>query len=383
MSAQARHLVEKHKPRSEPYGHGVSVSLQRNAAGYYVIRWTENGRRRSTKRKSFADAHELGRELSAALSGPGGHLRAVSGHSSALTIVDQYFASSTFNRLAPSTRAERKSLVRRCFSTIAIRYPSSQWGRAVDEMIELEICKGLAPTTIRKDFATLKAIGSWAQREELLDAHAVSYRIRPPKVVAKNMDDLPAEAEIQLVMDALQADYNPMIVKLAAFSGPRIGEILALTAADFDVEDGAFWITKQIGSDDKLRNETKNGSARRVWWPPLLDEEVKILVDETIARQGEKGRVFPYNRNQFEHAFTRARLKAGWTDSTGTLKWSFHDLRHFFCTWALSATGWGLDVADVSKLAGHHSPEFTYRVYVKSRPGIGARVRAAGKGPQV
>lgn len=379
MTTRAIQPVEKHKSRSESYGFGVSVSCQRNAAGYFVIRWTENGKRHSTKRKEFADAHELARGLASALSEPRSHLRAVSSHSSALTIVDDYLASPAFRSLADGTQKERKSFVRRRFAPIAVQHSAAHWARAVDETIEVEKADGLKASTIKKDFSVLRAIGSWAIQEGLLHPEATLYKAVRPKATRRDLDDLPTPAEIRKVAGALESRYDPLIVKIAAYCGPRIGELLALTADDFDLDESAITISKQIGSDNRPRAHTKNKQVRRIWWPEALDKDIAELVRQTRKARGAKGRVFPYNRHEWEHAFSRARLSAGWTRSDGKFRWTFHDLRHFFCTWALSPEGWGLEVADVSRLAGHHSPEFTYRTYVRSRPGLGARVRAAGK----
>lgn len=104
------------------------------------------------------------------------------------------------------------------------------------------------------------------------------------------------------------------------------------------------------------------------------------LVTKARARGGRSTRVFPYSRHQFEHQWIRARTASNRSSGeTETFRWRFHDLRHLFCSWALSKDRLDLAVADVSRLAGHHSPEFTYRTYVKPRPGLHERVRQAGR----
>ena len=54
-----------------------------------------------------------------------------------------------------------------------------------------------------------------------------------------------------------------------------------------------------------------------------------------------------FNRNVLKRAYTAV----GWRDSTGNGRWTWHSLRHVFCTTALFT--WKLDPTDVSCMAGH------------------------------
>jgi integrase len=253
------------------------------------------------------------------------------------------------------------------------------WGRAVDEALETSTADGLAAATIHRHFAELKAIGMWAVSARILPVECTSYRFKKPRRSHRDVDDLPTRQQIEAVAAALTAPYDPLIVRMAAYCGPRIGELLALTADDFDLDGHTIHITKQIDGDNQAVARVKSGRGRVVYWTELLDEDIRTLVITTRRERGRLARVFPYNRHQFEHEWTKARHKAGWTvPGSRKLRWRFHDLRHFYCSWALSKDGLDLGVADVSKIAGHFSPEFTYRTYVRSRPGLHERVRQAG-----
>lgn len=70
-----------------------------------------------------------------------------------------------------------------------------------------------------------------------------------------------------------------------------------------------------------------------------------------------------------------AYQESGWRDSRGAGGWTWHSLRHVFCTTALLA--WKLDVVDVSRLAGHSSHRITWEKYIGNTPGILSRARSA------
>ncbi|HXS67144.1 MAG TPA: hypothetical protein VN767_30165 [Streptosporangiaceae bacterium] len=73
----------------------------------------------------------------------------------------------------------------------------------------------------------------------------------------------------------------------------------------------------------------------------------------------------------------RAYLAAGWRDERGEGSWTWHSLRHVFCTTALFT--WKLDATDVSRMAGHSSYRITLDMYVGTTKGILDRAHAATK----
>ncbi len=90
----------------------------------------------------------------------------------------------------------------------------------------------------------------------------------------------------------------------------------------------------------------------------MIAIRVAEVRQEQAAGRNPEGVMFPtptgkywrssnFNRRVLKAAF----LVAGWRD--GAARWTWHSLRHVFCTTALST--WKLDVSDVSRLAGHSS----------------------------
>ena len=55
--------------------------------------------------------------------------------------------------------------------------------------------------------------------------------------------------------------------------------------------------------------------------------------------------------------------------------WTWHSLRHVFCTTALFT--WKLDATDVSRMAGHANYRITLDMYVGAAAGVLDRARTA------
>ena len=70
-----------------------------------------------------------------------------------------------------------------------------------------------------------------------------------------------------------------------------------------------------------------------------------------------------------------AYREAGWRDADGNGKWTWHSLRHVFCTTALFT--WKLDATDVSRMAGHANYRITLDMYVGTTAGVLDRARTA------
>ncbi|MGO9782031.1 MAG: hypothetical protein ACLPQY_20045, partial [Streptosporangiaceae bacterium] len=78
-----------------------------------------------------------------------------------------------------------------------------------------------------------------------------------------------------------------------------------------------------------------------------------------------------YNRRILQPAYAAA----GWRDADGNGTWTWHSLRHVFCTTALFT--WKLDATDVSRMAGHANYRITLDMYVGTTKGVLDRARHA------
>jgi integrase len=136
----------------------------------------------------------------------------------------------------------------------------------------------------------------------------------------------------------------------------------------------------------------KNRKLRRTIYPRRtpadypLAEKLATRVQQARAEQhagiNPLGFIFPspkfklcrssnFNRNVLKRAY----LAIGWRGADGNGKWTWHSLRHVFCTTALFT--WKLDPTDVSCMAGHANVRTTLLMYVGTTVGVLDRARKA------
>jgi len=99
-----------------------------------------------------------------------------------------------------------------------------------------------------------------------------------------------------------------------------------------------------------------------------LAARIEQARDEQDARANPLGLIFPSptgkhwrSSNFNRQVLQRAYLAAGWRDPDGNGDWTWHSLRHAFCTTALFT--WKLDATDVSRMAGHANYRITLDMY--------------------
>ncbi len=185
-----------------------------------------------------------------------------------------------------------------------------------------------------------------------------------------------------------------MVVNLAAYSGLRWGELSALTIGQ--VAPAARVVTvdrKVVEIGGRLYVEApKNRKFRRTVYPRRtpaaypLAERLTARIEEARAEQqagtNPLGLLFPsrsgghwrssnFNRRILQSAY----WAAGWRDSSGAGRWTWHSLRHVFCTTALFT--WKLEPTDVSRMAGQANYRITLDMYVGTTAGVLDRARAA------
>jgi integrase len=157
------------------------------------------------------------------------------------------------------------------------------------------------------------------------------------------------------------ADYEPLL-RVAVFSGLRLGEILGLQWQDVDLEHGAINVARQWTRHEQYTGTKTKAGHRRVPVRPELVALLKGMKESAFSRGLAKPEdlVFP-NRNGdpkrhrvVQRAYDSIATKAG---LEGT---SFHDLRHAYASIAISA---GADVVFLSRVLGHARPSVTLDIY--------------------
>jgi integrase len=208
--------------------------------------------------------------------------------------------------------------------------------------------------------------------------------------------DIPAHEDVTRLGQALAVlseDYELMAC-FAAYTGLRWGEIAALTTAQVDRDTRTVTVDRkviEIGGQQYVE-APKGRKMRRTIYPRrtpagyLLAEKLAARITQASAEQdagtNPLGLIFcsPRGKHWRSSNFARrvlapAYLGAGWRDPGGSGDWTWHSLRHVFCTTALFT--WTMDPADVSRLAGHASIRITLDMYIGTTAGTLDRFRIA------
>jgi integrase len=150
-------------------------------------------------------------------------------------------------------------------------------------------------------------------------------------------------------------------VRVAAYAGLRLGELLALRWRDIDWAGSALTISRSLSAG--FEGATKTGHVRRV---PLADQAAAAL--ERLSQRADfvspdeyvfcnaLGR--PLDGSALRRRYKRARDAAG----LRPLRW--HDLRHTFGSLLVAA---GVDLVSVKDALGHSQLTTTSR-YLHARP---------------
>ena len=210
--------------------------------------------------------------------------------------------------------------------------------------------------------------------------------------------EIPSDDDIGKLGRALAAglhgERDELMANVAAYSGLRWGELTALTIGQVDTAARVIAVDRKVVevAGHLYVEAPKCRKSRKTIYPRLtpsgypLAGKLAARIEQATAEQAAGvnplGLIFPsptgkywrssnFNRNVLKRAY----LAVGWRDASGNGKWTWHSLRHVFCTTALFT--WKLDPTDVSCMAGHANVRTTLLMYVGSTAGVLDRARQA------
>ncbi len=135
--------------------------------------------------------------------------------------------------------------------------------------------------------------------------------------------------------------------------GIREGELLALTAGDFDFERGTVTINKsyqRIDGRDVITEPKTPKSNRVIKMPDFLVEEIKEYLAKIYGLQ-KNDRVFNITKNYLHREMTRG------ADAAGVKRIRIHDLRHSHISLLIEM---GYSAVAIADRVGHESINITY-----------------------
>jgi integrase len=136
--------------------------------------------------------------------------------------------------------------------------------------------------------------------------------------------------------------------------GLRLGELLALTPADFDLNKGAVSVSKsyqRIGGQAVITDPKTPKSNRVVKMPDFLIEEVREYLKSLYGCE-PGGRIFPVSKSYLHHEMDRGSKAAG------VKRIRVHDVRHSHVSHLIEM---GFSAVAIADRVGHESIDITYR----------------------
>lgn len=267
---------------------------------------------------------------------------------------------------------------------------------------------GLAPSSVQKTGQACRSFVTWLMDRGLLERnpmHGVSYSMTKadnagydPKAVTPDMIPnldmvyplgywmarlawpLRPDNGGSRVPDAVGTKGRALQPMLTAMTGLRNGEMFALRPSRIDLDALEVRIDSQIVEEDsgeRYEAQPKHGSLRVVMVAGFLRDDLGELIEHRRQVSGERDPLLfsapsgglEWRRNHGRR-FRNAADRAGWPR---TLTW--YGLRHLYAVTMLEH----LPLEVVSRLMGHHSPDFTAKRYLSLRMGWLDQARAAAR----
>ncbi len=195
----------------------------------------------------------------------------------------------------------------------------------------------------------------------------------PPRVPKPQLEVPDVEAVLELISQAATHDPDlATLLRLAAVTGARRGQLCALRWSDIDLVEGTVVIARAIvgrSNDHILERQTKTGNRRRISIDPDTVDVLARHLDRCEQRLTETGTsmardsfVFsptldhskPWRPDGVSLAIRRLKQRIG-SDPSNLLS-----LRHFVATQMLGA---GVDVRTVAGRLGHSQASTTLNRY--------------------
>lgn len=181
--------------------------------------------------------------------------------------------------------------------------------------------------------------------------------------------------EVEAVLEHLPETYRAMVL-VAAWAGPRSGELRNLRRQHVNLKTGSIKLEQQVqnvkGQGKVVRDLKTKAAHRTVYLPAHVAAELRKQV-KRVGFTGRDGLIFPSSKgtpispSTLWEVWDRARRKIGRPDLR------FHDLRH---TAAMLASGAGATVAELQAQLGHNTPNAAME-YQHAMAGSSQRIAAA------
>ena len=224
---------------------------------------------------------------------------------------------------------------------------------------------GLSPNTVNSIISRLKDSLKKAVISGIITKEFSGNIIRP-KSREKQVDCF-NKAEQKKIEQYILTKQKPKLYGflLCLYTGLRIGELLALTWKDIDLNSGRLTVNKSChdswanGNYVKVIDSTKTESSERIiplpkqLLPILKELKKKSNCDYIIDGKSEYGAQVRSYQKTFDRLLNKLKIPHK----------GFHSLRHTFATRALEC---GMDIKTLAEILGHKNANITLKRYAHS-----------------
>ena len=234
----------------------------------------------------------------------------------------------------------------------------------------------LAPATVRRVHVVLHAALAEAVRWGLIAVNPAD-QVRPPKVPRPDPRP-PAPADVAGLLAALDGTPVAVFVRLAATTGARRGQLVALRWADVDLEAGGVVFSKGIVDGGPGVGLVERGTKTDRSWRVALDPGTVAALRRHRATARERALAVGVQLPAGAYVFSDdVASRAPWRPDSVSARWRraragtplegvpLKDLRHMVATQLLAA---GVDVRTVAGRLGHATPTLTMSTYAAWLP---------------
>lgn len=147
-----------------------------------------------------------------------------------------------------------------------------------------------------------------------------------------------------------------MAFQMLYYTGMRIGELMALTKEDIDLEAGVISVNKsynRLNGEDIISPPKTPKSNRVITIPPFLCDELRAYMAQIYDLQ-DSDRLFPFTKYFLEHEMVRG------CKLSGVKKIRLHDLRHSHASLLIEL---GFSPLLIAERLGHEKVETTLNTY--------------------
>ena len=227
------------------------------------------------------------------------------------------------------------------------------------------IDKGLSANTVNGVITLLKTSLQRAVSVGVAQRQYSDFIVRP-KTREKQVECFSKDEQKKIERYVFDKNKPKLFgIVLCLYTGLRIGELLALTWEDVDLQKGIICVSKSChdgwenGEYVKVIDEPKTESSMRIIpFPKQLLPRLKELKKSTkngyvIGGECVHGAQVRSYQKTFETLLKKLKIPHK----------GFHSLRHTFATRALEC---GMDVKTLSEILGHKNPTITLKRYAHS-----------------